>query len=154
MKWTRRGHRRCARRAGLEARHRSLLISSICKEWKCGGGRCSTYGQPYHDAFVHRRCRRPARAEPNGNSSTGVSVHLLVPLFYSPRILFDSPRRCSQNGFCLSPRRSFRPLFVNVYETATSMLRPRKPTAFLLSGCAPGRRVSTFWSCLSSFTDR
>ena len=92
-----------------------------------------TYGPSYHDAFVHRRCRGPARAEPNGFSSTAESDTLLTHIPSPPHLLSTEPISVSLYGVSLSPRRSFRPLFVN--STRSDV---HGPTNGLVSMVQPG----------------
>ncbi|EJK69130.1 hypothetical protein THAOC_09646 [Thalassiosira oceanica] len=83
------------------------------------------------DRPAPKRTAPPSKAE-----RKGIMVH--IPS--SPHLLSTESIIPLRYGFCLSPRRSFRPLFINVYETATSVLRPRKPTNFLCLGRAGRKR--------------
>ena len=90
------------------------------------------------------RCRGPARADRIGTVRTAERVTFLMQLFYSPPLLFDSLIKVTRYVVSLSPRRSFRPLFFDVYEPAISMLG--RETNGLVSGGSGWRaRCASFW---------
>ncbi|EJK51748.1 hypothetical protein THAOC_29054, partial [Thalassiosira oceanica] len=66
---------------------------------------------------------KPARAEANGNSSTAESVGIMVHIPSPPQLLSTEFIIPTLYGVCLSPRRSFLPLFINVFMEAASVLR-------------------------------
>ena len=156
-------------RGGLvEARDILLLVLSDGGKRggaRQGGGRIGTgvdtkrgvlwrrrFHPPPH-AIVHRRCRRPARAEPNGNPSDPVTcehfdaVNLLtsstVRFFNNVHTLRGIPVATTVVPTPIIPR-----LHGGVVRASTC-----RPTAVSPSGGAPAGVVPTFWVCLSSFTD-
>ena len=144
-----------------------LVLSEGGKRGKGGrgGGRIGTgvdtkrgvlwmrrFHPPPH-ALLHRRCRRPARAEPNGNPSDPVTCDLfgVVDLLTSSTIRFVKKGHTLRGipvATTVVPTPIIPRLHGGVVRASTC-----RPTAVSPSGGAPAGVVPTFWVCLSSFTD-